>query len=163
MIMYSDNNAMELLINTIDKNSLQALYKKIYDVFGINYSDQNEEFITAKSYSYFFRILYNATYLNRQNSEYALQLLSKSDFKDGLVAGLPTNIVVAHKFGERALLTPKGEVSVRELHDCGIVYYPLNPYVICVMTKGKEFKDLSRIIKDISAAVYEDVRSSLGK
>ena len=159
MIKYSDNNAMELLVNTIDNNTLQDFYAKTYDLFDIKFSEQQENFITARSYSYFFRILYNATYLNRQDSEYALSLLAQTDFKAGLVAGIPSDIVIAHKFGERTLLDFKGQVLERELHDCGIVYYPLGPYVICVMTRGKEFKDLSNAIRDISAAVYEDVRS----
>jgi len=27
-----------------------------------------------------------------------------------------------------------------QLHDCGIVYYPETPYLLCVMTKGWNFE-----------------------
>jgi hypothetical protein len=43
--------------------------------------------------------LFNASYLNRENSEKVLNLLTKTDFKDGLVAGVnDKNIAISHKF-----------------------------------------------------------------
>ena len=62
-------------------------------------------FISAKNYSLFFRVLYNATYLSREMSEKALGLLSKTVFRDGLTAKLPSSVVVSHKFGEWVLLS----------------------------------------------------------
>jgi hypothetical protein len=45
-----------------------------------------EDFLSVKDMATFFRILYNASYLGRENSEYALKLLSQVDFNNGLRA-----------------------------------------------------------------------------
>jgi beta-lactamase class A len=71
-----------------------------------------------------------------------------------LVAGVPGNIEVAHKFGER---TFQGAVNERQLHDCGIIYAAEKTYMLCVMTRGNDFNALSNVIKEISAEVYSYV------
>lgn len=40
--------------------------------------------ISLKEYSSFFRILYTASYLSPSSSQYALSLLTKTDFPDGI-------------------------------------------------------------------------------
>jgi len=67
---------------------------------------------------------------------------------------VPKEVRVAHKFGELGL--PNGE---KQLHDCGIIYYPGNPYLLCVMSKGKDSQKLSGIIQTISSMVYKEVDS----
>jgi beta-lactamase class A len=99
-------------------------------------------------------VLYYSTYLNKDYSEKALELLSNTEFTQGLVAPLPRSVTVAHKFGERAL--PDG---TNQLHDCGIVYYPGHPYLLCIMTKGPDFKDLTQAIQQISSKVYSEATS----
>ena len=91
-------------------------------------------------------------------SEKALRLLSQPFFKKGLIAGLPANIPIAKKFGERSFsAAPADPTSQKELHDCGIIYYPSHPYLLCVMTKGNNFDRLADTIKDISQTVYASV------
>jgi len=161
MIEDSDNNAAQLLQDNVDQNSLTEVYSDL----GIPVSSSNsEDSITPKQYSYIFRILYNATYLSKSMSQYALELLSASDFPQGIKAGLPASVPSSQKFGERTVLdqdptTNAISLSYRELHDCGIVYYPGNPYLLCVMTKGADFSKLSKIISDISALVYQETSS----
>jgi len=98
------------------------------------------------------RILYNSSYLNFEMSNKALMLLTQTDFPNGLVAGVPDSVVVAHKFGEQK------NGDEQQLHDCGIVYYQENPYILCVMTKGYEIPELASIIKEISQQVYNEVK-----
>lgn len=108
--------------------------------------------ITVKEYASFFRILFNSSYLSRENSEKALRLLDATDYNDALPAGVPPGIQVAHKFGEA------GTVEVeRQLHDCGIVYFPDHPYLACIMTRGKELDGLKQSIVDISKFIYGKV------
>ena len=114
--------------------------------------------LTVKRFSSVFRILYNSTYLSPEMSAKALDYLSDSAYVNGLVSGVPEGIPVAHKFGERTTELPNGSL-VRQLHDCGIVYYPDSPYLLCVMTSGTQFTDLSTTIQDISRMVYEEVDS----
>src|SRR6185436_5295057 len=96
---------------------------------------------TPQNYSHLFRALYNGTYLSHDASEKALELLSRTKFSDGIVAGVPKETTVSHKFGERTLSLNTS--SINELHDCGIVYYPGHPYFLCIMTKGtSDFEEL---------------------
>lgn len=85
-------------------------------------------------------------------SERALNLLSRVEFNEGISKGLPSNTIFAHKFGERELAN-----GVSQLHDCGIVYYPGHPYVICVMTRGSDFKTLSDTIAEISRITFSEI------
>ena len=50
--------------------------------------------------------------------------------------------------------------NIRQLHDCGIIYYPNNTYLLCIMTRGKDFKQLESVIAGISKTVYEVVAST---
>ena len=147
MIRNSDNTAMVLLTSG-DYLSFDQL-ESVYKGFGIESPVNPGYQINAVTYASFFRVLYNATYVSRDLSEYALELMSQSAFNDGLRAGIPEEVVVSHKFGER--ISQTGE---RQLHDCGIVYAPGKPYLVCIMTRGSDFKRLSSVIAELSKQVY---------
>lgn len=157
MIVYSDNDSLILLFQSIDPNDLKIIYSDLGITMPDIYDPNNQ--MTVKNYASFFRILYNASYLNKENSEKALDLLSRVEFKEGVSKGVDSAIKIAHKFGERESLNKQGKV-IRQLHDCGIVYYVPYPYLICVMTRGDDFKDLSSIIGNVSKIVFEEVRNN---
>lgn len=151
MIIYSDNNAAQVLFENVDENFLNSVYSDL----GVELPDNllAENFITVKEYASFFRVLFNTSYLSRSMSEKALTLLSEVEYKGGIPSGLPADVSVAHKFGER-----KQDAMV-QLHDCGIVYYPGRPYLLCVMSRGDDLGALEQIIQDISKVVYEEIRT----
>ncbi len=154
MIVESDNNALELLYQ-YKQDSL----KDIFNDLQIDFPDKREEiamndFVTPRGISRFLVVLYNSSYLTRDDSEEALALLSQTNFRDGIVAGVGDNVKVSHKFGEREV---EGADGVKELHDCGIVYHPKTPYILCVMTKGQDFEKQKEVIKSVSKVVYEHV------
>ncbi len=153
MIIDSDNNALNVLYNN-DKQSLADVLKSL-SIPPPSSIDQTD-FMSPKTYSSIFRTLYSSTFLSRELSEQTLQLLSYTNFKNGLVAGLPKNMIVAHKFGEHTS-TVNGVTQSRQLHDCGIVYYPEHPYLLCVMTRGQDFKKLEYVISNISRTVYSEI------
>jgi len=147
LIARSDNDASVLLFKLVD----QKVYNKTFTDIDLpapppNFSDMR---ITAKDYSLFLKELYNASYLTIPASEFATSLLAESTFKDGLAKGLPSNIKIAHKFGEW------GDGHTFELHESGIIYLDNNPYLITVMTRGNDFAKLSNVIGDISKLTYE--------
>ena len=161
MIVYSDNVATFVLGNTVDLDTLARTY---LDLALVNpYTRQGDPplviaspsyEISIRSYAKFFRILYNASYLSKDMSEKALRLLAETDFKAGLVAGVPPAVKVAHKWGVHL----SGErQQVKQLHDCGIVYYPGHPYLLCVMTQGASTELLDDAISLVSRAVYESI------
>lgn len=156
MIINSDNYAQFLLMDNLKISELDSVYLDL----GINIPGvrNTEDFMSVKEYASFFRILYNSTYLTRERSEEALSLLSQVEYNRALKAGIPPTIEVAHKFGERSYPQEDGR-EIRQLHDCGIIYYPEKPYLLCVMTRGEDFESLSITIKDISHVVYQEVSS----
>jgi len=150
MIQKSDNDAVLVLLRNIKKSYIEDIFKSI----GLQFKGTaDENLITVKDYAGFFRILFNASYLDREMSELALEILSGSEYKNGIVAGVPKDIVIAHKFGERSI---NGNADIR-LHDCGVVYYPDKPYIICIMTRGDDFRQQEKLISDLSKYVYQAV------
>lgn len=153
MIIYSDNAAYELLLDNIDNIKIFNVYKDLDVDISKAEKDPDGNIITVKDYSSFFRILFNASYLNEKMSEKALTILSKSQYYKGLVAGVPENITIAHKFGERQFLPSKE----KQLHDCGIVYLPKKPYLICIMSRSTDFDKATNFIKQTSKLVYNNI------
>ena len=154
MIVRSDNIATELLLSNINMADLSRLYEDLDIKFAPKTPDL-DDLMNVKDYASFFRILYNASYLTPEMSEKALSILLEDDFDDGLRAGIPQAVPLANKFGEREV------EDIRQLHDCGIVYSPGRPYILCVMTRGSDLVQLSGVIKDISSVVYQEVSSQV--
>lgn len=149
MITQSDNEASQLLYEVVGGKAVTRTYDDLGLLAPV---DPYTYSMRVRDYASFFRLLFNATYLSPDASEYALALLSESMFKDGLVAGVPPGVTVAHKFGERTL--GDGE---QQLHDCGIVYAPDHPYILCVMTRGPSIEQLEQVVAGISRIVYERI------
>lgn len=155
MIKHSDNLAGSLLRENM--NTVAVPLEKVLSDFGVDFELGVGDELSVKNYASFFRILFNSSYLNRESSEKALDLLSQTEFDDGLVAGVPQDLAVSHKFGERS-----SSQTARQLHDCGIIYYPKHPYLLCTMTRGTvgatgDYVDISKAIGEISRLVYEEI------
>lgn len=156
MIVYSDNDAYNDLSSNLNPDDLMRVYKDLDIDISKAFTNPNGNIITVRDYASFYRILFNASYLNQEMSEKALSLLSRSEYKEALVAGVPQNTSVAHKFGERKYLD-SGEI---QFHDCGIVYAPNKPYLLCVMTKTTNIPKANATIKKISQEVYQTIVQS---
>lgn len=152
MIIYSDNNATALLWDFIDQEKKDRAYRDLGLTVPV-ITDWMSNVISVRDYATFMRVLYNASYLGREYSSHALDLLTKTSFRDGLVAGLPVGTKVAHKFGIRF----KEGTTAMQLHDCGIVYAPDRPFLLCVMTKGHSLQQQGETIAEITRVVYDSV------
>lgn len=161
MIAYSDNKATAALVSDLSNMSQgreENLMLETYRATGIVYPDDTtDSVITTKSYASLFRILFNSSFLSTEMSEKALTILSESTFTQGLKSGVPKDILIAHKFGER--FDDQAAEDVEQFHDCGIVYYPENPYLLCIMTKGKYIPTLVTTVSKVSEMVYQEVDS----
>lgn len=146
MIAYSDNNATFLLNTNLDIPKFQNMFKEfnlaIPDIRDMKYT------ISIQDFSVFLRTLYNATFLNATNSDYALNLLSQSTFKKGIANKIPTDVPVARKFGEMY------DGRFRELHESGIIYCNKTPYMLTVMTKGYNSGQMASVISIISDSIF---------
>jgi|CXWL01.1.fsa_nt_gi beta-lactamase class A len=152
MIIYSDNESLLLLSSKLPLEN--QIY--LYQLLGVDPSviSNPSASLTVRQYSAFFRIMFNASWLSQEMSEKALTLLANTKFKEGLSKGIPAEIPLAHKFGERLLQDGK-----QHMHDCGIVYYPGHPYLLCVMTRGSDIPVLEQSIGDVSAFVYSKIKA----
>ena len=155
MMNYSDNRATSLLYHGLSDADINDVLDNM-DVNNNPHDDANN--LTIHGYSGFFRILYNAAYLNREMSEKALQLLSLQDFPIGIVAGVPKEVKVAAKFGE---IVPENNYGDIQLHEFGIVYHPKGHYILGIMTRGHDFAAQAEVIREISKIVYSSVDDSI--
>ncbi len=151
-IIYSDNQAVQLLYENIDGEHIFDVYRRIgIDTMSI---ERPGAVLSPRDYAAFFRVLHNASYLSRENSERALEILSRVEQKAGIVAGVPSNTLVAHKFGEAG-----SREELLQFHDCGIIYHPKRHYLLCVMSQGEEREPLIEAIAQISKAVWDEIDS----
>ena len=151
MIVYSDNNATMLLNSIID----QSAFKRTFTDIGLKEPDfkASQYPISACDFSIFMKELFNASYLTKEDSEACLNLLSQSDFKQGLLSGLPEGCATAHKFGEG------GFDNSPNFSESAIVYCGKRPYLVTIMTKGNDMKKLPKVVGDISKKVFEIMNS----
>lgn len=157
MLAYSDNRSYAVLGDYFENhipNGNQLLYQTYQDLGILAPHETLDQNISVHSYASLFRNLYNASYLDPDPSEEVLSWLSQSTFSLGLVSGLPQGMKVAHKFGEFTFPD-----DTHQLHDCGIVYYPGNPYLLCIMTRGTDWTALEKTIQTLSAMTYAEVES----
>jgi beta-lactamase class A len=149
MIKYSDNKATILLESNMKTEVLQKLFTdmglEVPNIYATQY------FFTTSQYSLFFRAIYNACYLSIDDSEFAAKLLSECNFKEGMVSGLPKGTPIIHKFGE------SGNQVEMQLHESAIIYAYNKPFLLTVMTKGKDNKTLSKLIKELTNRVYTEM------
>ena len=158
MIINSDNNALQLLYQYRKKSLVSIFTDLSIPLPPTDAEIADKDFVTTRDIGRFLLVLYNASYLSAEDSEQALQILSKTLFKDGIVAGVPSTTVVSHKFGERQQKLSDKSIKV-ELHDCGIIYHPQTPYILCVMTKGKDINAQKIQIQKISKIIYDAVNT----
>lgn len=143
----SDNTAAVLLHSQLPPGSLNY----IFDSLDLpNAKTGNDVIITAKGYSSIMSSLYFSSSLPYAGSQKILEMLTKSTFNNQITAGVSEDIPVAHKSGVHETTTLKDNVY----HDCGIVYVPKRPYILCIMTQGVDREKANSLMKDTSSIIY---------
>jgi len=147
-LLHSDNTAIKTLHQFItDEKWIETRLAMGLPLVSIEESEKGTE-LTRKEFSRIFHSLYYSGYLSRASSNWMLSLLSQTEFHEGIPAGVPKNIKVAHKIG---IWAAEGDV-----HDCGIVYAN-KPYILCIMSSGVTQEQGDKTIKEISSKVYKYV------
>lgn len=157
MMITSDNSARDLLSTVVYERYIDELYYLI----GIRTPELRKEYkISAKEYSLFLRILYNSKFIDEKHSDELLGIMAQSTFTQGLVRGVDSKTPVSHKFGVYTFSDSASPNQIgQQIHDCGIIYYPDEPYLLCIMTKGSDQEVLASIIAELSKSVYESHKS----
>lgn len=158
MIAYDDTAAYSLLFANLPQGRLDKIFKDLnveYDP----HKENAEDSLSLSAFAGFYRVLYNASYLNEEMSEKALRYLSKSTFRDGMASGIPQNIEIAGKHGEWTVSVAANgeEEELYQLHEFGIIYHPNRPFLVGIMARGDDFNKLVKVIRDITRLVYEEV------
>ncbi len=148
-IVDSDNTAVNMLIGATSGKF--DLFQKTIDELDVNLTAENnsQTMIGAQGYSSMLKCLYLSCINTYADSQQILQWMTESNSPPRLRAAIPSNIQVAHKYGT------SGGVSES---DCGIVYLPKRPYMICVMV-STDPDQANNIIKEVSKKVYDYISS----
>jgi beta-lactamase class A len=156
MITWSSNLATNLLIEKVKADNVNQLMRELgaHDIKVQRGVEDTKAFqaginntTTAYDLMLLLRLIAEEKFLTKNSCEKMIAILSSQHFNNGIPAGLPKNLKVAHKTGE----------ITKHNHDAGIVYLPgRKPYVIVVLTKGIADQQRSnKLIADISRAVYQ--------
>jgi beta-lactamase class A len=136
----------------MSKLSEEKAYDTFFDLDVLQLMLESDvTYVSISSYAKLYAILYNTGYLSKDMSQFGLQLLSEAAFRQGITAGVPKDVRVAHKFGF-AVINGEGQ-----LHDCGIVYHPKMAYTLCIMTTGLDQNKQNAAITELSHMVYDSV------
>jgi len=161
MILYSDNRSANLLSVYFESKYLGNKDKIVpyaLNQLGIDFVTDpatNEEKITVATYAQFYKIFYESSFLAPLASQRSLEQFAHVAFNQGLAAGIPEAVTLANKFAIR------NRQGALQLHDCGIIYHPIHPYLLCVMTRGQSEQLLAESIATVSTMVWEYTENRL--
>lgn len=147
----SDNTAIKALIPYISQEDFDDVYKSLdIDL----YSDTKGAHISARTYATVLKALYFSSVLNYDDSQQILDLLTQTKFSDKIVAGVPKGTLVAHKIGDF-----KDTAGNSGYRDCGIVYVPKRPYILCTFSVSDEQTANDRM-EIVSRSIYNFVSTA---
>jgi len=146
----SDNTAKSLLYYAVPAGTIEDVFDSLDIPKSIN---SNQTVVTPKNYSSILKSLYLSSYDNVKNSNEILNFMTQSSFNDKIVAGIPDNIKVAHKIG----VYEPNDIYKSIYTDCGIVYVPKRPYIICAMAQSDE-ASAKIFMADVSKMIYDYIK-----
>ena len=150
LLIRSDNTAYRILLRNLPGSEISAFSEAI----GLDNLFNEKGEVTTKEYSRTVRTLYTASYLNREHSQYLLELMNKAEFTDFLRMPVPEEVPFPHKFGVG--------LDNSTYNDSGIVYLENRPYLITVMIESLDMVDsevelteVKRTMRAISNMSYQ--------
>ncbi len=147
----SDNTAISaILYSTRDTLKPEENVINSLDV-SLERDDQLLLSISARSYASFLKCLYFSCYLDKADSQEILDYLTESKFNNRMRAGIPDNVLIAHKIGT---------YSNKTQSDCGVVYEPSRNYILCVMLYVGDNTSGNSHIANLSRITYEYIKKS---
>ncbi|GEM_PF-385099 len=143
---HSDNLATNLLSSNIEVGRVTNLFENIGlvkpEMDNIDYR------MNTRDYSRFMETIFNSAFLGPEYSEYAAEMLANCSFKEGFAKGLPKDVRIWHKFGE--YVKPGVEA---ELHESATIFLDGKPFLLTVMTRGKDLDQLAKVLQLIANRV----------
>lgn len=147
----SDNTAAKVIADQVDDVDFQPVYQGL----DINLTTGSKgALVTANNYGSVIKAIYFAAVISKDDSEKMLEYLAHSKYNDKLPSVIPGNIPVSHKIGN--FVDQKMKKS--DFTDCGIVYYPRRPYLLCMVSETDENTARDRM-QTVSKAIYDYISS----
>lgn len=153
MIVESDNTCANMLIDRVGMEAVNGtirelgltqtvLQRKMMDFQAA--AEGRENWTSARDMGRLFKLLFEGKCVDAAYDMEMLEMLKKQEDNCILPAQLPHTIPVAHKTGELDGV----------YHDCGIIYGPKNPFILCLLSEGntneaQAIYDLSYLARDI--------------
>jgi beta-lactamase class A len=153
MIVESDNTCANMLMDVLGMDRINEkirqlglehtfLKRKMMDYDAVTRGFQN--LTTAADMGKLFQLLYEGRCLDHRSDEAMLDILRWQEDNTIIPAQLPHPVRIDHKTGELEGIN----------HDCGIVYAPNGPFILCLLAQGVSDEpqglfDMSCLAKDI--------------
>jgi beta-lactamase class A len=155
ILEHSDNTAANALYETLLQSDGQII-ERVFENLDIPFelSTTHTAVVSPKNYSSILRSLYLSSMLQKEHTARILQFMMQADAREQIVAGVPEGVPVAHKNG----VYESGDRIVHS--DCGIVYIPRRPYVLCMMSDALEVRAKAQM-REISKMAYDFVSNAV--
>ena len=156
MITVSSNLAANLLIEKLGAENIRATVHEL-GADGMNVLrgvEDNKAFekglnntTTARGLAILLGAIAEGKAVDAASSKEMIAILERQKFNEGIPAGLPTGIPVAHKTGDITKIN----------HDAAIVFAK-RPFILVILVRGMaEKRDSAALMADISKRLYEAV------
>jgi len=154
MITESDNTATRMLIDQFGMDYLAENFRKLgLEVTNItpegmslsSYRVRRENYTTAREMGVLLERIYNGELVNKEASEFMLDVLKHNKSRSRLRKGLPLGWEIGHKTGLLRMAC----------HDVGIVFSPRGDYVLAVLTSEvPDYSSAKNFISKVAKLTY---------
>jgi beta-lactamase class A len=156
MITVSSNLATNLLIEKLGVENIRATVHEL-GADGMNVMrgvEDNKAFqkglnntTTARGLAFLLQAIAQGRAVDTVSSNEMVAILEWQKFNEGIPAGLPTGIPVAHKTGE-----------ITKIHHDAAIVFAKRPFILVILVRGlAEKKDSAALMVDISKSLYEAI------
>ena len=157
MITVSSNFATNLLIEKLGVANIRAQVHAL-DADGMNvlrgvedskaFAQGSNNTTTSRGLGILLQAIADGKAVDAQSSQQMIEILKRQKFNDGIPAGLPPGIAVAHKTGE-----------ITKIHHDAAIVFAKRPYVLVILVRGLAgTKDSAALMADISKALYQAIQ-----
>lgn len=136
----SDNTAFNICRKFLGDEKINQIARQI----GMTKTDISANETSPKDIGIFFSNLWKSSFVSQKDKDELLSYLTNTIYENWLVAGVPKEVGVAHKYGR----------EVHVVNDAGIVFTD-KPYVVVIMTKGIIEREADEIFPNLSKIIYQ--------
>lgn len=136
----SDNTGVNALASLIGRKTIQPWL----DSLGLKSISIKNNTASPKAMAKLFQLIFqDKIFKKSQYKQLFYKAITNTDFENRIPAGVPKDVVVAHKIGNQ----------IQTINDCGIVFAK-QPYVLCILSDGIKEDEAKVILPQISRSIY---------